>query len=151
MVNKEISGKLSFTLTFTFYSTPSKNINQIFGCGGSFPFYIVAQNFESKTLGRVAASNSKKTKNRFQGGEGRRSVLIMRHHQVLLVYQLTHFYLYFYAWLENISLSYSRYNSKSYQLATYRHFWNKNASSRIRSARLKSSLSWSILVWSSLV
>ena len=94
---KEMSEKSSSTLTFTFYSNPSKKINQIFGCGGSFPFDIVAQILESKTLGRVAASDSKKTKNRFQGGEGRRSVLIMRHHQVLLVYQLTHFYSYFYA------------------------------------------------------
>ena len=77
---------------FNFLFKYKQKINQIFGCGGSFPYDIVAKIFESKTLGRVAASNSKMTKNRFQGGEGRRSVLIMRHHQVLLVYQLTHFF-----------------------------------------------------------
>ena len=53
---KEMCEKSSFTLTFTFYSNPSKKMNQIFGCGGSFPSYIVAQIFESKTLGRVVAT-----------------------------------------------------------------------------------------------
>ena len=54
--NQGNSEKSSLTLTFTFHSNPSKDINQIFGCGGSFPSYIVAQIFESKTLGRVAAT-----------------------------------------------------------------------------------------------
>ena len=54
--NQGNSEKAPLTLTFTFHSNPSKGINQIFGCGGSFPSYIVAQIFESKTLGRVVAT-----------------------------------------------------------------------------------------------
>ena len=38
---------------------------------------VICEDYESKTLGRVAASDETKTKNRFQGGEGRRSVVII--------------------------------------------------------------------------